>query len=102
MHRRDRKTMTGTTSASAHDHREHADHDHDHDHEHGHCPHIVVHPLDGGDPPCRRVEVLGATVGRAASFTDLERLCRQAGLEGLDLRLPGSVRWDGGGSDVWK
>ncbi|MEZ0091648.1 hypothetical protein [Streptacidiphilus sp. EB129] len=66
-----------------------------------HLAHVVVHPVVDATPPFRRVDILGAQVGKAHSLRDVAEFCRRAGLADLDLETPGNVHWIGGGPHVW-
>ena len=85
------------SDTSSHD----RDRDQDQDQDREHHAHVVVHPVADTDPPSRRVEILGAQVGKAYSLADVVEFCRRAGLAEIDLRVRGSVQWIGGGPDDW-
>ncbi|WP_243639536.1 hypothetical protein [Streptacidiphilus pinicola] len=67
-----------------------------------HHAHVVVHHVVDANPPYRRVDILGETVGKAHSLRDVAEFCRRAGLDELDLDSQDMVEWIGGGSDVWE
>ena len=67
-----------------------------------HHAHVVVHQVVDANPPYRRVDILGETVGKAHSFRDVAEFCSRAGLDELDLHSDGMVEWQGGGSNVWE
>ena len=66
-----------------------------------HHAHVVVHPVVPDAVPFRGVDILGFPVGQAHSFAEVAEICRRAGLVDLDLRVPGSVEWLGGGANHW-
>ncbi|MEZ0094932.1 hypothetical protein [Streptacidiphilus sp. EB129] len=64
--------------------------------------HIVVHGLGiEEDPPYRRVEIGGISVGKAYALEDVAEFVGRAGIEAADLTDPKTVWWDGGGPDHW-
>jgi hypothetical protein len=72
------------------------------DQEPNHPPHVVVHPVSAGVPrPYRRVDILGAQVGKAYSVSDVAEFMRRAGLDADGVTDPGLVQWQGGDVEVW-
>jgi len=64
-------------------------------------PPVVVHGVQAGRPPSRRVEIRHQAVGRAFSIEDVTEFLRRAGLEDADPRDPELVAWHDGGPDLW-
>lgn len=64
--------------------------------------HMVVSPVQAGDPPFRVVQIDGVTVGVAHDMVDVFRLAHAAGLMHVDLDDPEVVRWVGGGKYKWR
>ena len=67
-----------------------------------HHAHVVVHHVVDANPPYRRVDILGETVGKAHSLRDVTEFCRHAGLGELDVQPGSMVEWIGGGPEVWE
>ncbi|WP_042400393.1 hypothetical protein [Streptacidiphilus carbonis] len=71
------------------------------EHSAAHRPHVVVHPVVEAPRPFRRVDILGMYVGSAYGVVDVIEFTRRAGLDDITLDDPESVRWQGGGPEVW-
>jgi len=65
-------------------------------------PPVVVHGVQPGRPPYRRVEIRHERVGRAFSLEDVAEFLRRAGLDDPDPRDPELVAWREAGPDVWR
>ncbi|PSM40443.1 hypothetical protein C6Y14_27605 [Streptomyces dioscori] len=64
-------------------------------------PRITVLGVQPGDPPFRIVEIDGAVIGEAKSFTDVLMAAAAYGIPVHDADDPAVVRWVGGDKLTW-
>lgn len=64
-------------------------------------PRIMVLGVQPGNPPFRIVEIDGAVIGEAKSFTDVLVAAAAYGIPVHDADDPEVVRWVGGDKHTW-